>query len=1650
MKTPTSLLLAGGFLGSLCHATDLNNDGLADLWQQQYSAFNLLPGDDTDGDGFTNAEESDAGTNPFDSADYPKLEASVLDPANPPLEFTFPTKPGKQYQLGESTTLQIFNPFGPLLTGDGAPMMIALDPASTSSHSGHVLQQFWANVPGNELANLTSLPTFPELPDGETRLVDLTTKPVAGSNFGFRLLTLITPPTTGDFSFFLSSGSSAQLFLSTNDDSANHTLLAQVLSGQSITPNSWDTFESQRSIPISLTAGQSYLLEVHALAASPNSHCQIAWTGPTLSGTEIITSQHLAPQSFLPSPLSPNTLFEDDYETSLSPLWPNSTLINGPAGMSGLAELITADPGNSSAETLTLPSATTDHLYFRTLVSLGTTNNNLALYLQGPSSNEEGPRLDLDLRSGLPAIRAGGNNGNTEHIFVNYDQTYRIEVIAALNTPFTYPIELTQRTVQPDTFDYYVSHPDGTLLGYHRGLTFRDGGSDIVNTIDRLRLANSSNPHVTFDDWHFTAGSIDGQGYLDSNLSSPPTLAAKHFFRLNISDSDQDNDGLLDSDELLLAAHSPFLFFDAESTDGTTDLSAATSLLNNSTGTIEISLQASDTAAFEDNSPNLGDDHGAIILTRTGPLTAVTAKLCIAPLENTGNTATICNGLCCTLIGSAGDEEAEPSDYTLIDEDGNPITDSVSFAFGEMTKTLTVIATPDTENEYPETLNLALYPDPAYTISSTTNGASIQLFDLPDSPANYAIFTGIFSQDGNAVVPTNGSGSTTAILNGPRTQLLLTSEFTGLTSNQQDAHIHKSNPGTLPADRVGPIIYAITNVPGAEGDNPPASDPLLGALNNYEWDLTDSSGAVPTSGGSATKQAIIDSLFGQNGETPLYFNIHTVSNPAGEIWSFLGITGGSITDPGAPTPAALAGSAEYPQLTGDALDSEVRRFLDQATFGATEDDVTNLLTSIETERLSDPTYHRNTAFEAWLDSQIALPQTYLVDYHLALDFQQVKLRGWFDPTLNPSAGGVTTPTEPTTWPNVDRSTNPDPTKWHLDSAYPVNQTHEGLAALNGIGGTPGNNNRRNAVWQMMVNAPDQVRQKMGFALQQIVLVSVAANTIRNSPYAASNYQDMLNTFAFSHYRDVLGFANWNPIMGRWLSSLQNQKGIDVDGDGINDTSPDENLARENMQLFSIGLFELWPDGTLRLGTDGAPNNTYTNEDIREFAKVITGQTFAVRDAKSTGWGGIPYDNITPNDDFDLGQGDSNIYGAKYIYPMLMFGDYHDRSIKTFAGTTIDNTHLTDPSAQGIADIEDALDWLAGKPDDGNPDFDMVHSHGSTPAFICLRLIQRLVKSNPSRDYLHRVATTFKDSEGDLALTLKAILLDPEARVIDLNDPSAGMKKSPLESFIQLLRNLDCFTYIPITDNLTQYPFSTAPGDFSNPDLFLSNFGYPASHSNHRLNQRLVMNSTLSGTTSSLMMEPFYQDTVFNWYLPDFAPSGPIANAGLVAPEMQLANEQDLVRNINYERSLIVNSFGVNGASIASNGTAQTLAFNGDTSTTSHDNVRPDLVKITAEIYPATPPPPTANETSEYLANLQMLDALDRRLTYGNLKRLYPIDPSDDGTDGINQNPRELILSALTYGGNNPWDGNNDLNNRQDRVEDALYLLIASPEFQVRK
>ena len=297
---------------------------------------------------------------------------------------------------------------------------------------------------------------------------------------------------------------------------------------------------------------------------------------------------------------------------------------------------------------------------------------------------------------------------------------------------------------------------------------------------------------------------------------------------------------------------------------------------------------------------------------------------------------------------------------------------------------------------------------------------------------------------------------------------------------------------------------------------------------------------------------------------------------------------------------------------------------------------------------------------------------------------------------------------------------------------------------------PTGTDRQAAWWKIAVTAPDQLRQRVAFALSEIFVISDQNSTVSGAQEGAANYYDLLARDAFGNYRQLLEDVTLSPMMGIYLSSLRNAKGT-FDSKGNVLTSADENYAREVMQLFSIGLNLLQPDGTLQLDSTGQPIPTYNQTTITETAKVFTG------------WA---YYSTSANPNFRGG-------AADYIDPMMLYPAFHDDGQKTVVGGRII------PASQGGAkDLKDMLDTL--------------FNHPNTGPFISRELIQRLVTSNPSPGYVYRVAQVFADNgagvRGDLAAVVRAILTDYEARSPALvGTPGHGKLKEPLLRATAVLR-----------------------------------------------------------------------------------------------------------------------------------------------------------------------------------------------------------------------------------------------------------------------
>ena len=274
-------------------------------------------------------------------------------------------------------------------------------------------------------------------------------------------------------------------------------------------------------------------------------------------------------------------------------------------------------------------------------------------------------------------------------------------------------------------------------------------------------------------------------------------------------------------------------------------------------------------------------------------------------------------------------------------------------------------------------------------------------------------------------------------------------------------------------------------------------------------------------------------------------------------------------------------------------------------------------------------------------------------------------------------------------------------------------------------------------WQQAIKGDDQLRQRVAFALSQIFVISFQNTSLASMPRGVAHYYDTLGAFAFSNFRDLLEAVTLHPMMGNYLSSLRNQKTVGA-------RVPDENYAREVMQLFTIGLRQLNPDGS---NTTAPATETYTSDDIKGLAKVFTGWSWAGPDKSSGRFFGNNSPAPDPNRDW---------------LPMQNYPAYHETLQKDFLGVTIP------ANTPGEASLKIALDTLFNHPNAG--------------PFIGRQLIQRLVTSNPSPAYVGRVAAAFADNgqgvRGDMKAVIKAVLLDAEA-ITPPTSNTAGKLREPV-------------------------------------------------------------------------------------------------------------------------------------------------------------------------------------------------------------------------------------------------------------------------------
>jgi len=369
---------------------------------------------------------------------------------------------------------------------------------------------------------------------------------------------------------------------------------------------------------------------------------------------------------------------------------------------------------------------------------------------------------------------------------------------------------------------------------------------------------------------------------------------------------------------------------------------------------------------------------------------------------------------------------------------------------------------------------------------------------------------------------------------------------------------------------------------------------------------------------------------------------------------------------------------------------------------------------------------------------------------------------------------------------------------------------------------------RMAWWHktLTADAESLVRHRVAQALSEIIVISDQSNLQLDAEGIASFY-DILYKNAFGNYDDLLTDVSLHPCMGAYLSHINNRK-----ADTTRNIHPDENYAREIMQLFSIGLYELKTNGSRVKDSKGRDIPTYNNNDIKQLAKVFTGlqasrylYEWPSFDAEFTPWNGYP---VAFDDEV------ANTYKTvPYVdmeTPMVADERYHDQTAKYLLGGRINL-----PAKQTtLQDIQSTVKALV--------------AHPNTAPFIVKKLIQQLVSSNPSPAYIKDVVAVFGE-RGNLKAVVRKILTHPEA--------ASGKKlKPPMLRVIQTLR------------------------------------GFNAHNESGKL---WVLGEELK---YAIGQHTLSSPTVFNFYLPDFAPHGPIEEQNQTAPEFQLHTASNAVNYIN--------------------------------------------------------------------------------------------------------------------------------------------------------
>lgn len=406
-------------------------------------------------------------------------------------------------------------------------------------------------------------------------------------------------------------------------------------------------------------------------------------------------------------------------------------------------------------------------------------------------------------------------------------------------------------------------------------------------------------------------------------------------------------------------------------------------------------------------------------------------------------------------------------------------------------------------------------------------------------------------------------------------------------------------------------------------------------------------------------------------------------------------------------------------------------------------------------------------------------------------------------------------------------------------------------------------------WGMVINAPDQLRHRVAFSLSQIFVVSVKA-AAGGERQAYQHYMDVLANGAFGNFRDLLENVTKHPVMGKYLNMMGNEK-----SDPARNIRPDENFAREVMQLFTLGTVLLNQDGSVQTNANGRELETYTPATIREYAKVFTG--WHVQGTTDANW---QWQHYQCCEIWDMQS------------PMVAVEERHEPGHKKLL-----RGYYLPPNQGAEADLTLALDSL--------------FNHPNLAPFISYHLIQHLVTSNPSPDYIARVAAVFNDNgtgvRGDMKSVLQAILFDSEARApVAQQAQYFGKIREPILNASHYLRLAKATTKSG-TYRMAHLGFSQR-AQYS-PSVF--NFYKPSDSTSALRSQHLVAPEITTLSANNLVMDNNAMENITLWYTsPEQVARIEAAWGFTLNPTIPIANISDWVALYQQDPELMLEDMNV--------------------------------------------------------------------------------------------------------------------------------------------